>query len=62
MKEHPKISKFTKFESYWLKHKDMVHFSKSPKLESLVWFGGTCSFRTWPIAVYVDHFSEGLIS
>ena len=39
-KKHPNISKFTKFESYWLKHKGMVHFSKALKLGSLVWFGG----------------------
>ena len=26
LKEHPNISKFTKFESYWLKCKGMVHF------------------------------------
>ena len=26
LKEHPNISKFTKFESYWLKRKGMVHF------------------------------------
>ena len=25
-KEHPKISKFTKFESYWFEHKGMVTF------------------------------------
>ena len=32
MKEHPKISKFTKFDGYWFKPKGMVH---------LVWIGGT---------------------
>ena len=26
LKEHPNISKFTKFESYWFKRKGMVHF------------------------------------
>ena len=26
LKEHPKVSKFTKFESYWFKRKGMVHF------------------------------------
>ena len=31
LKEHPNISKFTKFESYWLKRKGMVHFPKSLK-------------------------------
>ena len=31
LKEHPKISKFTIFESYWLKRKGTVHFSKSLK-------------------------------
>ena len=29
LKEHPNISKLTKFESYWLKRKHMAHFSKS---------------------------------
>lgn len=24
--EHPKISKFTKFDGYWFEHKGMVHF------------------------------------
>ena len=28
VKEHPKISKFTKFESYWFKLKSMVLFRK----------------------------------
>ena len=32
LKEHPKISKFTKFDGYWFKPKGMVH---------LVWIGGT---------------------
>ena len=32
LKEHPKISKFTIFDSYWFKPKGMVH---------LVWIGGT---------------------
>ena len=32
LKEHPKSSKFTKFDSYWLKPKGIVH---------LVWIGGT---------------------
>ena len=32
LKEHPKISKFTKFDWYWFKPKGMVH---------LVWIGGT---------------------
>ena len=32
LKEHPKISKFTKFDSYWFKPKGMVHS---------VWIGGT---------------------
>ena len=32
LKEHPQISKFTKFDGYWLKLKGMVH---------LVWIGGT---------------------
>ena len=32
LKEHPKISKFTKFHGYWFKPKGMVH---------LVWIGGT---------------------
>ena len=32
LKEHPKISKFTKFDVYWFKHKGMVQ---------LVWIGGT---------------------
>ena len=32
LKEHPEISKFTKFHGYWFKPKDMVH---------LVWIGGT---------------------
>ena len=31
LKKHPKISKFTKFESYWFKRKGMVHFQKSLK-------------------------------
>ena len=31
-KEHPKISKSTKFDGYWLKSKGMVHS---------VWIGGT---------------------
>ena len=31
LKEHPNISKFTKFESYWLKGKGMAHFPKSLK-------------------------------
>ena len=31
-KKHPNISKFTKFKSYWLKRKGMVHFSKALKL------------------------------
>ena len=26
LKEHPKISKFTKFDGYWFKRKGMVHF------------------------------------
>ena len=26
LKEHPKISKSAKFESYWIKRKGMVHF------------------------------------
>ena len=26
LKEHPTISYFAKFESYWLKRKGMVHF------------------------------------
>ena len=32
LKEHPKISRFTKFDGYWFKPKGMVH---------LVWIGGT---------------------
>ena len=32
LKEHPEISKFTIFDSYWFKPKGMVH---------LVWIGGT---------------------
>ena len=32
LKEHPKISKFTKFDGYWFKPKGMVH---------LVWIGGS---------------------
>ena len=32
LKEHPKMSKFTKFDGYWFKLKGMVH---------LVWIGGT---------------------
>ena len=32
LKEHPKISKFAKFDGYWFKPKGMVH---------LVWIGGT---------------------
>ena len=32
LKEHPKISKFTKFDGYWFKPKGIVH---------LVWIGGT---------------------
>ena len=32
LKEHPKISRFTKFDGYWFKSKGMVH---------LVWIGGT---------------------
>ena len=32
LKEHPKISKFNKFDGYWFKPKGMVH---------LVWIGGT---------------------
>ena len=32
LKEHPKISKCTKFDGYWFKPKGMVH---------LVWIGGT---------------------
>ena len=32
LKEHPKISNFTKLDGYWLKPKGMVH---------LVWIGGT---------------------
>ena len=32
LKEHPTISKFTKFDGYWFKPKGMVH---------LVWIGGT---------------------
>ena len=27
LKEHPKISRFTKFDGYWFKPKGMVHFS-----------------------------------
>ena len=26
LKEHPKISKFTKYDGYWFKRKGMVHF------------------------------------
>ena len=32
LKEHPKISKFTKFDGYWFKPKGMIH---------LIWIGGT---------------------
>ena len=47
LKEHPNISKITKFQSYWLKRNGMVHFSKSLKLESLVWFGVSSLIDSW---------------
>ena len=31
LKEHPKVSKLAKFESYWFKRKGMVQFHKSLK-------------------------------
>ena len=37
VKEHPKISKFTKFDGYWFKPKAMVH---------LLWIGGTCVLQS----------------
>ena len=37
LKGYPKISKFTKFDGYWLKRESMVH---------LVWIGGTGSFQS----------------
>ena len=33
LREHPKISKFTKFDGYWFKPKGKVHL--------IVWIGGT---------------------
>ena len=55
LKEHPNISKLTKFESDWLKRKRMVHFSKSLKLESFVWIGGT---PVPPIHTKLSNFSK----
>ena len=49
------VSKLTKFESYWLKRKRMVHFSNLPKLESFVWTGET---GVPPVHTKLSYFSD----